>query len=58
MSTVQRIDLSEDEAELIEAARGTNEAFTLLEAASGDKDIPIEQVVEVRKRIAEKHPRD
>ena len=58
MSTVQRIDLSEDEAELIGAARGTNEAFTLLEAASGDKDIPIEQAVEVCKRIAEKLPRD
>jgi hypothetical protein len=58
MSTVQRIDLSEDEAELIEAARGTNEAFTLLEAASGNKDIPIEQAVEVCKRIAEKLPRE
>jgi hypothetical protein len=58
MSTVQRIDLSEDEAELIEAARGTNEAFTLLEAASGDKDIPLDQAIEMCKCIAEKFPRE
>lgn len=58
MSTVQRVELSEDEAELIAAARGTNEAFALLEAASGEGDIPIEQAVEVCRRIAEKLPRE
>jgi hypothetical protein len=58
MSTVQRIELADEVVELVEATRGTNAAFDLLTAASGDGEIPIEQAVEVCKRIADRNPRE
>jgi hypothetical protein len=59
MTTVQRVPLPDEVAELVSAARGTNEVYRVLEIASDDGwDISMAEAIEVCRRVAAGLPRD
>jgi hypothetical protein len=56
MSLVKRVALGDEVSELVDAARGTNEAYEVLTAV--DDEIPLEEALATLKRVAEKLPHE
>lgn len=54
MSLIRRVPLDDEADELIDAARGTNEAFEVLTAV--DDEIPIEEALETLRRVVARLP--